>query len=100
MCTVRCLHKMRPAAPLLAIREVGGAMLPLWHVYYSECSALVYVVDAADAAALTQAAVELFEMLEHADLAVSGATQFACTHRGAAGRYGARAAARGLQAAR
>ncbi|KIY95329.1 hypothetical protein MNEG_12632 [Monoraphidium neglectum] len=43
-------------------------MLPLWPVYFSECRAVVFVVDASDAASLAQAAVELFAALVHEDL--------------------------------
>lgn len=51
-------------------REVGGQMMPLWPVYYRECSAVAFVIDAADAAALPTAAVELFEALGHEALQV------------------------------
>ena len=58
------------ATPPTSRREVGGQMLPLWPVYYRECPALVFVLDASNKAAVAQAAVELFEALGHADLQV------------------------------
>eukprot|EP00879_Flechtneria_rotunda_P011623 GHRR01012141.1.p1 GENE.GHRR01012141.1~~GHRR01012141.1.p1 ORF type:complete len:217 (+),score=72.96 GHRR01012141.1:182-832(+) len=52
----------------LMIREVGGQMRPIWHNYYSEAVAVVFVVDAAAPSALAEATMELFELLQHPTL--------------------------------
>ncbi|GAX82857.1 hypothetical protein CEUSTIGMA_g10283.t1 [Chlamydomonas eustigma] len=49
----------------LILREVGGQMSPLWPQYFEDCRMAIFVVDAADAGAITPAVVELFEMLQH-----------------------------------
>lgn len=45
-------------------------MQPLWHHYYSEASAVLFVVDAAAAAKVAEAAIILFGLLQHEQLQV------------------------------
>lgn len=40
-------------------------MAPIWPRYYEECKAVVYVVDAANAAQAPAAAAQIKELLQH-----------------------------------
>ncbi|NXU53271.1 ARL16 protein, partial [Turnix velox] len=51
------------------LRELGGCMAPIWHSYYGECSALMFVVDAADPTGVSGACVQLLSVLCAAPLA-------------------------------
>lgn len=45
-------------------------MQPIWHHYFGEAAAVLYVVDAAQPAALADAALTLFDLLQHPHLQV------------------------------
>lgn len=45
------------------LREVGAAMAPMWPAFFAACTALVFVIDASNAAQLPEAAIELWSIL-------------------------------------
>ncbi|NWS44071.1 ARL16 protein, partial [Probosciger aterrimus] len=53
----------------VTLRELGGCMGPIWHSYYGECSALLFVVDAADPTQVSSSCVQLLSVLSAALLA-------------------------------
>ncbi|XP_030361891.1 ADP-ribosylation factor-like protein 16 [Strigops habroptila] len=53
----------------VTLRELGGCMGPIWHSYYGECSALLFVVDAADPTQVSSSCVQLLSVLSAAPLA-------------------------------
>ncbi|NXK82732.1 ARL16 protein, partial [Amazona guildingii] len=53
----------------VTLRELGGCMGPIWHSYYGECSALMFVVDAADPTQVSSSCVQLLSVLSAAPLA-------------------------------
>lgn len=56
---------------VMPCRELGGQMSPIWPDYYSECRAVIFVVDVGDNAALPPATVELYEAMQHPEIKVS-----------------------------
>ena len=56
-------HVSAPASRIM-LQEVGGCMTLMWERFYEPCAAILYVVDAADAATLAAAWVELLTLLE------------------------------------
>uniref|UniRef100_A0A8C0VDU6 ADP-ribosylation factor-like protein 16 n=2 Tax=Cyanistes caeruleus TaxID=156563 RepID=A0A8C0VDU6_CYACU len=48
---------------------LGGCMGPIWHSYYSECSALLFVVDASNPSQVSSSCVQLLSVLSAAPLA-------------------------------
>ena len=44
----RAAPRRRPVRLHVRLREVGGLMQPLWHSYYGECTAAIFVVDASN----------------------------------------------------
>ena len=59
------LRRKRRAATL---REVGGAMLPVWPRFYHNCHAVAFVADVSDPAALSGALTEWYNLLGEAQL--------------------------------
>eukprot|EP00760_Papus_ankaliazontas_P032436 PhM_4_TR5800/c1_g1_i1/m.30678/K07937/ARF1; ADP-ribosylation factor 1 len=55
----------------LTMWDVGGQdkLRGLWHHYYANCDAVIYVVDSADTTRLEKAAEELHKLLESDELA-------------------------------
>ncbi|KAM6344677.1 LOW QUALITY PROTEIN: ADP-ribosylation factor-like protein 16 [Alca torda] len=51
------------------VRELGGCMGPIWPSYYGECSALMFVVDAANPSQVSNSCVQLLSVLSAAQLA-------------------------------
>lgn len=47
----------------IAIREVGGAMAPIWRNYYSGIRSIIYVVDASNLCQIAAAGVLLYTIL-------------------------------------
>ena len=45
------------------MREVGGAMLPVWPKFYENCHAVAFVADVSTAAALSGALAEWYNLL-------------------------------------
>jgi small GTP-binding protein len=52
----------------IAIREVGGAMAPIWRNYYSCIRSIIYVVDASNLCQIAAAAVLLYTILAESSL--------------------------------
>ncbi|PSN48914.1 ADP-ribosylation factor-like protein 16 [Blattella germanica] len=52
----------------LLIREVGGAMAPIWASYYSEKTKIMYVVDASNLCQIAAAGVLLYSILAEPNL--------------------------------
>ncbi|WIA21560.1 hypothetical protein OEZ85_000755 [Tetradesmus obliquus] len=50
------------------LREVGGQMQPIWHHYYEEAAAVLFVVDAAQPSRLADSAMLLFDLLQDPQL--------------------------------
>ncbi|KAM7001860.1 LOW QUALITY PROTEIN: ADP-ribosylation factor-like protein 16 [Passerculus sandwichensis] len=53
----------------VTVRELGGCMGPIWPSYYSECSALLFVVDASNPTQLSSSCIQLLSVLSAAPLA-------------------------------
>ncbi|XP_064323305.1 ADP-ribosylation factor-like protein 16 isoform X2 [Phalacrocorax carbo] len=53
----------------VTVRELGGCMGPIWPSYYSECSALLFVVDAANPTQVSSSCVQLLSILSAEQLA-------------------------------
>ncbi|NXQ50204.1 ARL16 protein, partial [Catharus fuscescens] len=53
----------------VTVRELGGCMGPIWHSYYSECSALLFVVDASNPTQVSSSCIQLLSVLSAAPLA-------------------------------
>ncbi|NWX29478.1 ARL16 protein, partial [Notiomystis cincta] len=53
----------------VTVRELGGCMGPIWSSYYSECSALLFVVDASNPTQISSSCVQLLSVLSAAPLA-------------------------------
>ncbi|GFG37228.1 hypothetical protein Cfor_02581 [Coptotermes formosanus] len=47
----------------IAVREVGGAMAPIWRSYYSGIESIMYVVDASNLCQIAAAGVLLYTIL-------------------------------------
>ncbi|XP_054149089.1 ADP-ribosylation factor-like protein 16 isoform X2 [Melozone crissalis] len=52
----------------VTVRELGGCMGPIWPSYYSECSALLFVVDASNPTQLSSSCIQLLSVLSAAPL--------------------------------
>lgn len=52
----------------IAIREVGGAMAPIWRNYYSCIRSIIYVVDASNLCQIAAAGVLLYTILAEPSL--------------------------------
>jgi signal recognition particle receptor subunit beta len=48
---------------LIAIREIGGTMQPMWNRYFDVCASIIVVADSSTPHAAVSAAVELAEVL-------------------------------------
>lgn len=55
-------------ASIVTIKEVGGAMAPLWSQYFPGIKRIIYVVDASDLCQISAAGVLLYSLLVHPDL--------------------------------
>ncbi|KAM7088968.1 ADP-ribosylation factor-like protein 16 [Ciconia maguari] len=53
----------------VTVRELGGCMGPIWPSYYGECSALLFVVDAANPTQVSSSCVQLLSVLSAEPLA-------------------------------
>ncbi|KAM6049783.1 ADP-ribosylation factor-like protein 16 [Theristicus caerulescens] len=53
----------------VTVRELGGCMGPIWPSYYGECSALLFVVDAANPTQVSSSCVQLLSVLSAEQLA-------------------------------
>ncbi|XP_075626409.1 ADP-ribosylation factor-like protein 16 [Balearica regulorum gibbericeps] len=53
----------------VTVRELGGCMGPIWPSYYGECSALLFVVDAANPTQVSSSCIQLLSVLSAAQLA-------------------------------
>ncbi|KAK7113173.1 hypothetical protein V1264_012512 [Littorina saxatilis] len=49
----------------VTVREVGGAMGPIWKNYYSDASAILYVIDVSNRCQVAAACIQLLTMLTH-----------------------------------
>lgn len=57
------LLDLKHARCTLAVREVGGAMLPLWGRFFEACRTVIFVADTSSAEALGSAVVEWYNLL-------------------------------------
>ncbi|NXR35352.1 ARL16 protein, partial [Zosterops hypoxanthus] len=53
----------------VTVRELGGCMGPIWPSYYSECSALLFVVDASNPSQVSSSCIQLLSVLSAEPLA-------------------------------
>ncbi|XP_075025359.1 ADP-ribosylation factor-like protein 16 isoform X1 [Calonectris borealis] len=53
----------------VTVRELGGCMGPIWPSYYGECSALLFVVDAANPTQVSSSCIQLLSVLSAEQLA-------------------------------
>ncbi|KAI0234936.1 ADP-ribosylation factor-like protein 16 [Lamellibrachia satsuma] len=49
----------------VTVRELGGCMAPIWHNYYSDCHALMFMVDLSNHFQLSAACIQLLDVLSH-----------------------------------
>ena len=50
-------------------------MQPIWHHYFAEATAVMFVIDAAAPSSLAGAAMAVFDLLEHQQLQVGACKQ-------------------------
>ncbi|XP_071949122.1 ADP-ribosylation factor-like protein 16 [Antedon mediterranea] len=50
------------------IRELGGAMGPIWYKYYNDCHAIMFVVDVANPCQISASYIQLLTVLSHEEL--------------------------------
>ncbi|XP_038048889.1 ADP-ribosylation factor-like protein 16 [Patiria miniata] len=48
----------------VTIRELGGAMAPIWFNYFSDCSALMFVIDASNSTQVSASCIQLLTTLQ------------------------------------
>ncbi|NXK51822.1 ARL16 protein, partial [Chauna torquata] len=53
----------------IRVRELGGCMGPIWPSYYEECSAVLFVIDAANPTQVSSSCVQLLSLLSAEQLA-------------------------------
>ncbi|OXB61094.1 hypothetical protein ASZ78_013657 [Callipepla squamata] len=53
----------------VTLRELGGCMGPIWPSYYGECSAVLFVIDAANPTQVSSSCVQLLSLLSAEQLA-------------------------------
>ncbi|XP_042689257.1 ADP-ribosylation factor-like protein 16 [Centrocercus urophasianus] len=53
----------------VTLRELGGCMGPIWPSYYGECSAVLFVIDAANPTQVSASCVQLLSLLSAEQLA-------------------------------
>jgi len=49
----------------VTVREIGGAMAPIWNKYYKDASAIMFMIDLSRPTQVANAAVELMSLLSH-----------------------------------
>ena len=59
------LDEIGSGSKSLAIWEVGAPMTPMWHTYYGGSYMIAYMIDVTNAAQVSQAVVECWNMLAH-----------------------------------
>ncbi|XP_029141564.1 ADP-ribosylation factor-like protein 16 [Protobothrops mucrosquamatus] len=47
----------------ITVRELGGCMGPIWSSYYSDCHAVLYMIDAANPTQISASCVQLLSLL-------------------------------------
>ncbi|XP_034268766.1 ADP-ribosylation factor-like protein 16 isoform X2 [Pantherophis guttatus] len=52
-----------PIGRKITIRELGGCMGPIWSSYYSDCHAVLYMIDAANPTQISASCVQLLSVL-------------------------------------
>ncbi|XP_070596249.1 ADP-ribosylation factor-like protein 16 isoform X2 [Erythrolamprus reginae] len=57
-----------PIGKKITIRELGGCMGPIWPSYYSDCSAVLYMIDAANPTQISASCVQLLSLLSAEEL--------------------------------
>ncbi|XP_067403263.1 ADP-ribosylation factor-like protein 16 isoform X2 [Emydura macquarii macquarii] len=53
----------------ITIRELGGCMGPIWSSYYGDCSAVLFMIDAANPTQISSSCVQLLSLLSAEQLA-------------------------------
>ncbi len=52
----------------VTVRELGGAMAPIWHNYFPACDALVFVADSANRSQISAMCIQLLDVLTNPKL--------------------------------
>jgi len=47
------------------VRELGGAMAPIWKSYFADCNALIMMMDVSNRAQLAASCMQFYEILTH-----------------------------------
>eukprot|EP00128_Syssomonas_multiformis_P010376 Colp12_sorted_trinity150504_noHs@34644 len=63
------LHEINDGKRTFSIRELGGAMAPVWEKYFKDCSTIIYLLDMANMVKLSEGIVNLMEVLAHEETA-------------------------------
>ena len=66
--TVRFPNEKMGAIKEFTIRELGGAMAPIWSKYYQGVTRVIYVVDASNLCQIAAAGVLLYTILAEPEL--------------------------------
>nr|XP_013801247.1 PREDICTED: ADP-ribosylation factor-like protein 16 [Apteryx mantelli mantelli] len=53
----------------ITIRELGGCMGPIWPSYYGDCSAVLFMIDAANPTQVSSSCIQLLSLLSAEQLA-------------------------------
>ncbi|XP_067914533.1 ADP-ribosylation factor-like protein 16 isoform X2 [Heterodontus francisci] len=47
----------------ITVRELGGCMGPIWQSYYSDCEAVIFLIDAANPTQISSSCIQLLSVL-------------------------------------
>lgn len=64
----------------IVVREVGGAMAPLWNQYYKNVTKIIYVVDASNLCQIAAAGVLLYTVLAEPQLKNAKVSKYFQSH--------------------
>ncbi|XP_067671197.1 ADP-ribosylation factor-like protein 16 [Haliotis asinina] len=51
----------------ITLRELGGSMVPIWHNYFKDAGAIIYMVDLTNRFQIAASCIQLLMVLSHAD---------------------------------
>ena len=49
----------------VTVRELGGAMAPIWRSYFADCNAVIMMMDVSNRAQLAASCMQFYEILTH-----------------------------------
>ncbi|KAK2166856.1 hypothetical protein LSH36_34g03000, partial [Paralvinella palmiformis] len=49
----------------ITVRELGGCMAPIWHNYYKDCQALMFMIDVSNKQQVSSSCIQLMDVINH-----------------------------------